>query len=100
MNHKYTFILSKHSDMIFISHLDLIRLLGRAVRRAQLKVELSQGFNPHLKIKMKRALKLGVASNSEEGELSLSEFMESFELARRLQKELPCGIDIMDLKSS
>lgn len=86
--------------MVFISHLDLIRLLGRAVRRAQLKVELSKGFNPHLKIKMKRALKLGVASNSEEGELSLSEFMESFELAQRLQKELPCGIDIIELKSS
>ncbi|MFH1691629.1 MAG: TIGR03936 family radical SAM-associated protein [Candidatus Omnitrophota bacterium] len=94
MSYKYSFVLSKGDDMIYISHLDLMRLLSRAARRAGLKIELSKGFSPHFKIKMKKALKLGVASNNEEGELSLLEPMEAVQIASRWAKELPEGVQI------
>lgn len=94
MIYKYIYILSKHDDMIYISHLDLMRLLSRAARRAGLKVELSKGFSPHFKIKMKKALKLGVASNNEEGEILLSEPMDAVQIASRWAKELPSGVQI------
>lgn len=99
MSYKYEFILSKTGDMVYISHLDLIRLLGRSARRAQIKVDLSKGFSPHLKIKMKKALKLGVSSEREEGEMILSEYLEGFDIARRWQNELPDGITIKEVKS-
>ncbi len=98
MSYKYTFVLGKFDDMIYISHLDLIRLLGRAARRAQIKVELSKGFSPHQKIKMKKALKLGVVSEHEEGEVILSEFLESSDVMCRWQKELPFGIKVKEVK--
>ena len=36
----------KEDEMIFISHLDLQRLLQRAFRRAKINLSYSEGFNP------------------------------------------------------
>ena len=52
--------------MRFISHLDLMRLFQRALRRVGLSVEITKGFSPHLKISIVRALKLGLESDNEE----------------------------------
>ena len=40
----------KTKDMIYISHLDVQRLLQRVFRRAEVELSFSQGFNPHPKI--------------------------------------------------
>lgn len=85
--------------MIFISHLDLLRLLGRAARRAGLPVSLTQGFNPHLKIKLKKALKLGISSEHEEGEIVLHDKMDASALLEKWQKQLPPGLELKDVQS-
>lgn len=72
-------------------------MLVRAARRADLPVALTEGFSPHFKIKLKRALKLGVASDSEEGELILAELMRADELKARFQAELPPGVEIQEI---
>lgn len=84
--------------MIYISHLDLMRLFGRVLRRAGLPVALTHGFNPRLKVKLKRALKLGVASEAEEGEIVLAEKIEESEIKKRIKEQLPCGIDLKDVR--
>ena len=86
--------------MIYISHLDLMRLLSRAARRADLPVCLSQGFSPHFKLKLKRALKLGLESENEEGEIVLTEKIEEGELKQRLQAQLPQGVEIREVHLS
>lgn len=83
--------------MVFISHLDLVRLLTRAARRAGLPVALTQGFNPHFRISLKRALKLGLASDREEGQIILREHLDPVELKQRWQLELPSGVEIRDI---
>ena len=52
----------KEDLMIFISHLDLQRLLQRAFRRAKINLSYSEGFNPHPKMSYGNALALGVES--------------------------------------
>lgn len=99
MSSEFLFHFSKTGAQIYISHLDLMRLLGRAARRADLPVELTKGFNPRLKLKLARALKLGIASESEEGEMTLSEFIEPVEIQKRFQAQLPSGIEIKDVVS-
>lgn len=94
----YDFIFSKDEEMIYISHLDLLRLFSRAARRAGLPVELTKGFNPRYQIKLKRALKLGVSSGHEEGKIILNSAMDECELKEKWQKELPKGIEILDVK--
>ncbi len=55
----------KRGDTRLISHLDVVRLFQRAVRRASLPVSLSQGYSPHYKIGFGKALKLGLESEDE-----------------------------------
>ena len=80
--------------MRYISHLDLMRLLTRALRRAELPVKMTQGFNPHPKLSMKRALKLGVESENEEASVVLDQELRAQDFINRLTKELPEGIEI------
>jgi radical SAM-linked protein len=97
MNYSYAFRCSKQEAMIYISHLDLMRLLNRAARRADLPVCLTGGFNPRLRITLKRALKLGIASDNEEGEIILYEKLESGTLRDKWQEQLPPGLEISEI---
>ncbi len=84
--------------MKFISHLDLMRLFMRAVRRAGLPIKMSEGFSPHPKISLKRALKLGVESDNEEATFVLRGPISPDEFKQRLQKQLPEGIYIQEVR--
>lgn len=86
-------------EMRFVSHLDLMRLFERAARRAQLPVRITKGFNPHPKISIKRALKLGIESKTEEVIFYLDGFVDPTEFKVRLNKQLPEGIKIEDAKA-
>lgn len=96
--YKVEFTFSKKGLMRYISHLDLMRLLTRAMRRADFPLKITQGFNPHPKLSLKRALKLGLESESEEASILLKEEMGHEEFKGRLQKQLPEGIEIKDVK--
>ena len=68
LNFKFT----KKGPLRYISHLDLMRLLTRAMRRAGLPLKFSEGFSPHAKLSLGRALKLGLESEDEEGKIALN----------------------------
>lgn len=93
----YKFYFSKKKDMCFISHLDLMRLFMRALRRADLPLKLTEGFNPHPKFSLARALKLGVESEREEATVVLREFIKVEDVKTNLQQQLPDGIEINDV---
>lgn len=80
--------------MRYISHLDLMRLLMRAARRGALPLYFTEGFSPHPKLRIKRALKLGIESGHEEAEILLSRKMNPWLLKYRLNRQLPKGIRI------
>jgi radical SAM-linked protein len=80
--------------MRFISHLDLMRLFQRALRRADLPVTITQGFSPHSKISVNRALKLGVESLDEALTVHMSKAVEPALFIELLNKNLPEGVKI------
>ena len=86
--------------MRYISHLDLMRLFTRAMRRADLPLKLSEGFSPHPKFSIKRALKLGLESEHEEAAIVLKFPVETEDFKARLQKQLPEGIKIKDVQGN
>ncbi|TAN62487.1 DUF2344 domain-containing protein, partial [bacterium] len=79
-----------------ISHLDLLRLLGRALRRAGIPFATSQGFSKHPRISIERALKLGVESENEKAEFILREDIPADVFKERMRGALPDGIRIKD----
>ncbi len=92
--YKITFVFSKTGLMRYISHLDLMRLFTRAMRRADLPLKISEGFSPHPKFSIKRALKLGIESGSEEATVGLVDLVRPDKFKQCLAKQLPCGIEI------
>lgn len=84
--------------MRFISHLDLMRLFMRALRRAELPIKITEGFSPHPKFSIKRALKLGLESDHEEATVVLKEIIDSQDFKNRLQKQLPQGLEIKNVE--
>ena len=75
--------LSKRGRIKFVSHLDMFRTMQRAVRRAEIPLWYTEGFNPHPYISYLLALPLGVEGVSEPIDIRLVEPMSMEELTRR-----------------
>jgi radical SAM-linked protein len=94
----------KLGDMALVSHLDLVRLYDRAVRRASLPIAYTGGFHPSPRIMIANALPLGATSQSEIVEFELTEPMDVEEFKERLACQLPSEIPLyrveeVDLKT-
>jgi radical SAM-linked protein len=70
----------------------------RAFRRADLSLKMTEGFSPHPKFSIKRAIKLGLESDNEEAAIVLKEFVRPKTFKERLQRQLPEGIIIKDVQ--
>ncbi len=88
----------KKGALRYISHLDIVRLFQRAVRRAGLPVSLSQGFTPHYKIGFANALKLGVESEGENAVFTIDNWISPEEFKNRINEKLPEGVKIISCK--
>ena len=98
--YKVNFVFSKTGFMKYISHLDLMRLLTRALRRADFPLKISEGFNPHPKLSMKRAIKLGLESDHEEAAIILKLPVTPEDFIKKLQAQLPEGIEIKNAQGN
>jgi radical SAM-linked protein len=93
----YTVLFCKKEDMIYISHLDLMRLFRRALRRSGLPYVLTGGFTPRVKISLPQALKLGKESDSEEMLLWLERKVAPSRILDEMNAQLPGGIRISEV---
>ncbi len=91
---KISFVFTKLADVKFISHLDLMRLFVRAMRRADIPVKITEGFNPHPKFSITKALKLGLESQTEEANIVIRELISPEEFVQRLNCQLPDGVRV------
>ena len=55
----------KHGPLRFVGHLDLSKTWERVLRRAEIPLEYSQGFNPRPRMQFAAALPVGATSESE-----------------------------------
>jgi len=86
---------SKRGRAKYISHLDLMRAMSRAVRRAGLPIWYTEGFNPHPYLSFPLPLPLGQEGLREAMDLRLLEDMALDEIAKRFDGVLPEGIEIL-----
>lgn len=80
----------------FISHLDVMRAIVRAVNRANIPVAYTEGFNPRPKLSMGPALPLGYESNCELADIFLARMLSPETLHERLGAAMPCGLDLLE----
>lgn len=81
----------------FISHLDTVRCITRAMKRANVPVWFTEGFNPHAFLTFAMPLSLGFESYCETVDFRLMEEVDLNELAERLNKALPVDITVKEI---
>jgi len=86
----------KGEQVRWLSHLDVKRTLERAMRRAELPLELTKGHNPRPKLSLGPPLPLGATGEGELLALHLSAPMDPGELKARLNAQLPAGLEVVD----
>jgi radical SAM-linked protein len=79
-------------EVRYLSHLDLLRLLQRAMRRAGLPLAYSRGFSPRIRLSLAAPLPVGVTASKEYGEVFLVEPLTPASFRRRLSAQLPKGL--------
>jgi len=89
---RYLLTFYKKDNMRFISHLDLQTLFQRVIKRGNVKVAYSNGFNPHELINIVQPLSLGYESEGELVEIDTEIPYSSKELMDALNLGLPEGI--------
>ncbi len=88
---------AKRGRLRFTSHRDFGRAFERALRRADLPMAYSSGFNPHPRISYANASPTGAASEAEYVEIGVVERCDPDDVRARLDESLPDGLDILDV---
>jgi radical SAM family uncharacterized protein/radical SAM-linked protein len=87
----------KQGDMALLSHLDLMRLFDRVLRRAGLPIAFTGGFHPTPRISVANALALGITSSGEIVDFELTEPVAVDSFRELLAHELPTDIPIYNV---
>ena len=89
------FRFSKTGAMALLSHLDLVRLLERALRRTGLPVSFTGGFHPLPRLQLALALPLGVEGEGEWMDLEFVEPVDAMQVMKLWQQTLPPGLHLI-----
>ncbi len=84
-------------EVKFISHLDILRLWQRALRRAEIPLAYSEGFNPHPRISLAAPLPIGVTSQAELMSTLCSKQVSPHFFIATVSQQLPPGIEILQV---
>ena len=82
----------------FMSHLDLMHTWERVIRRSQLPLAFSQGFNPHPKINFASALAVGTTSDSEYMDMELTADLPLEQVKQELDRAMPPAFEVTAMK--
>ena len=88
---------AKTGSMALLSHLDLMRLLERALRRSGLPISFTGGFHPLPRVQIALALPLGAEADGEWMDMEFTEALDPLQLQQGLQPLLPPGITLLSV---
>lgn len=89
---------TRNATLKYIGHLDMSHTWQRILRRAELPLAYSEGFNPQPKITFAAALPLGCTSEHEVLDFVLSPACDVSEVAVRLKRALPPGMQVTSIE--
>ena len=81
----------------FISHLDLMRTMTRALRRSSVPLWYTEGFNPHPYLAFALPLSLGMESECESMDIKIEGEVTNEEVFSSLSAVMPDGLKILSV---
>ena len=94
---KFRLRFKKTGNLRLVSHHDLMHVLQRMMRRAEIPFAVSQGFHPQPRLVFALSLALGVLGLSEVLELELTRPLDPDEVLRRLNAAAPIGLEFLSI---
>ncbi|TYT70151.1 TIGR03960 family B12-binding radical SAM protein [Microcystis aeruginosa] len=88
----------KIGEMALVSHLDLVRLFDRVVRRAAIPISFTGGFHPGPRISIANALSLGATSSGEIVDFELTKVMDLETFKQQLTAQLPADLPVYQVE--
>ena len=82
-----------------IGHLDLMRTIQRALRRTDLPIRYSNGFNPHIQLSFAAPLSVGVVGMREVMDVPLTDAIQGDIFAQALNHVLPSRLRVVAARS-
>ena len=89
---------AKEGNAKYISHLDIVRCMSRAARRAGLPLWYTEGFNPHPYLMFALPLSLGLSSQCESMDIRIEGEMADVEIEARMRAVMPEGLRILSVR--
>ena len=89
----------KLGNMALVSHLDMVRLFDRAIRRASLPIAFTNGYHPTPRISIASALPLGATSCGEIADFELTQEITPAEFQIRFAAALPADVPIYQVEA-
>lgn len=87
---------SKTDEAAYISHLDLMHCMQRAIARAHLPVWYTEGFNPHIYISVALPLSTGYSGEWEFLDFSCTAEELPADAVERLNAVMPSGLSVQE----
>ncbi len=89
---------TRDETLKYIGHLDMAHTWQRIVRRANLPLAYSEGFNPQPRMSFAAALPVGCTSDHEEMDMVLSPACAIDEVKAQLDRALPPGMKVISIE--
>jgi radical SAM-linked protein len=87
-------VFAKKKQIKYIGHLDLVLAWERALRRAQMPLAYSKGFNPRPKIQVVSSLPLGATGSAEIMDIVVTQPIAPLEALAQIRLALPLGLEL------
>jgi len=95
---KIRFKFYKKGEFKYLSHLDISRMIMRALNRAELEIKYSQGYNPKPKINFSLPTPLGIESLAEYADVLLDNDINENKFKKRVNLRLKPQMQITEVK--
>ncbi|MBM2831737.1 MAG: hypothetical protein HW414_789 [Dehalococcoidia bacterium] len=98
MWHRLRLRFRRGEELKFISHLDMMRLWERALRRAGIPLAYSEGFTAHPRLALAAPLPIGVTSEAEMIDVYLTRPISHQIFTQAVSRQLPAGVEILEAR--
>ncbi len=86
---------SKHGPIRFLGHLDVMRYVQKAIRRAEIDIKYSEGYSPHQILSFAQPLSVGSTTDGDYMDMTLNSMVSLDDVIKRLRDNMNEGIYIL-----
>lgn len=98
INYRYRLTYSRNDMAAWIAHLDMMRMFQRTLKRAEIPMAYTKGYNPRPIMEFALPVGVGIETRNEPFDIVLSEEMDTQVMLDQINQNIPRGLAIVAVK--